>query len=297
MANARLGGFWERRKWWAKAYFQAQYKTSRFNTRYYGLELEDTGAGVELGVGASFMYSVASNFFVFARGEAALLDGAARDVSFVNRDLTAQGFLGFGFKNDRTRTTPSVQTSKRYLRLAHGWVTPSSLAEIMSFKAESDPDNHQMTSVFYGHPLSDTLLGIPIQVYMHTGLGWYWANRKPGVLEFVVAAKLYYTIPLPVRLKLGFAEGWSWVTDIPYVEDTELRAKGYEPSPLLNYLDFSVDVNMGDLFGWIGARETLDRTWLGYDIHHRSAIFETAQQFGRIKGGSNVQMVYLQYDF
>ena len=45
LANARLGGFWERRKWWAKAYFQAQYKTSRFNTRYYGLELEDAGAG------------------------------------------------------------------------------------------------------------------------------------------------------------------------------------------------------------------------------------------------------------
>jgi outer membrane protein len=297
LANARLGGFWERRKWWAKAYFQAQYKTSRFNTRYYGLELEDAGAGVELGVGASFMYSVASNFFLFARGEAALLDGAARDVSFVNRDATAQGFLGFGFKNDRTRTTPSVRKSKPHLRLAHGWVTPSSLADIMSFKAESDPDNHQMTSIFYGHPVSDTLLGIPIQVYMHTGLGWYWANLDPGAMEFVIAAKLYYTIPLPVRLKLGFAEGWSWVTDIPYVENTELRAKGYEPSPLLNYLDFSVDVNMGDLFGWIGARETLDRTWLGYDIHHRSAIFESAQQFGRIKGGSNVQMVYLQYDF
>jgi len=105
--------------------------------------------------------------------------------------------------------------------------------------------------------------------------------------------KFYYTVPLPVRLKLGVAEGWSWVTDIPYVENREIRAKGYEPSPLLNYLDFSVDLNLGDIFGG----ETLDKTWLGYDIHHRSAIFESAQQFGRIKGGSNVQMVYLQYDF
>ena len=86
-------------------------------------------------------------------------------------------------------------------------------------------------------------------------------------------------------------------TFIPHVEDTELRAKGYEPSQLLNYLDLSVDVNLGDLFGWIGARETLTPLWLGYDVHHCSAIFETAQQFGRIKGGSNVQMVYLQYDF
>jgi outer membrane protein len=150
-----------------------------------------------------------------------------------------------------------------------------------------------MTSIFYGHPLSDSLIGIPINVYFHSGFGWHWKNRKESVQEFILAVKFYYTIPLPIRLKLGVAEGWSWVRDIPFVEDRELRNKGYEPSQLLNYLDFSVDLNLGDIFGG----ETLDRTWLGYDIHHRSAIFESASQFGRIKGGSNVQMVYLQYDF
>ena len=295
--NARLGGLWEQRKSSVRAYFQAQYKTSKFNSRYYGLDMEDVNGGVELGVGASALYTIASNFFVFARGEAALLDKQVRNVTFINDDVTAQGFLGVGFKNDRTRTTPSASKSKRYWRLAHGWVTPSSLSDIMNFQAEPDPDNHQMTSIFYGHPLSDTLIGTPIQVFLHGGLGWHWENRKQSIQEFIIAVKLYYTIPLPVRLKLGAAEGWSWVTDIPYVEDTQLRAKGYEPSQLLNYLDFSVDVNLGDLLGWIGSRKTLEPMWLGYDIHHRSAIFESAQQFGRIKGGSNVQMVYLQYDF
>jgi len=37
--------------------------------------------------------------------------------------------------------------------------------------------------------------------------------------------------------------------------------------------------------------------WLGYSIHHRSAIFESAQHFGRIKGGSNFQSVYLQWHY
>ena len=295
--NARMGGLWARPKSRVKAYFQLQYKTPDFNTRYYALDREEVSGGVELGVGASVLYTIASSFFIYARGEAALLDKPVRDVSIIDSNATAQGFLGFGFKNDRTRTTPSVSKSKRYWRLAHGWVTPSSLGDIMNFKAEPDPDNHQMTSIFYGHPLSDTLLGLPIRVFLHSGFGWHWANKKQSVQELIIAVKLYYTIPLPVRLRLGFAEGWSWVNDIPYVEDTRLREKGYEPSQLLNYLDFSVDLNLGDTFGWIGARETLDRMWLGYDIHHRSAIFESAQQFGRIKGGSNVQMVYLQYDF
>ena len=64
----------------------------------------------------------------------------------------------------RTRTTPSVQKARRYWRLSHGWVTPSSLADIMHFEAERDPDNNQMSSIFYGHPLSDTLLGLPLNV-------------------------------------------------------------------------------------------------------------------------------------
>jgi outer membrane protein len=293
IANARLGGFWEDRRMALRAYFQAQYKTSKFNSYYFGLNQEDVSSGVELGVGGSILYSVASNFFLFGRAEASLLDKSARNVSFVNRDLTAQVFVGAGFKNDRTRTTPSVQKSKRYVRLSHGWVTPSSLSEIIKFNAERDPDNHQVTTVFYGHPLSDTLIGLPLQVYFHSGFGWHWANKKESIQEFIVAVKLYYTVPWPIRWKLGAAEGWSWVTDIPFVEDRELRNKGYEPSPLLNYLDFSLDLNLGDIFGG----ETLDKTWLGYGIHHRSAIFESAQQFGRIKGGSNIQTLYLQYDF
>ena len=293
IANARLGAIWLDPRLTLRTYFQAQYKTSKFNSYYFGLGQEEVNSGVELGVGASAMYSIAINFFVFGRAETSLLDKPVRDVSFVNHDMTVQVFLGAGFKNDRTRATPSVQKAKRYVRLAHGWVTPSSLADIFHFTAENDPDNHQMTSIFYGHPLSDSLIGIPINVYFHSGFGWHWKNRKESIQEFILAVKFYYTIPLPIRLKLGVAEGWSWVTDIPFVEDRELRKKGYEPSQLLNYLDFSVDLNLGDIFGG----ETLDRTWLGYDIHHRSAIFESASQFGRIKGGSNVQMVYLQYDF
>ncbi len=295
--NARLGGFWEKPKWWYHVYFQAQYKTSVFNSHYYGLDEEEVASGVEMGVGGSVMFVVASNFFLFARGEGVLLDAPVRNAQFVNKDLKAQGFLGFGWKNDRTRTTPSVQKTKKYWRLSHGWVTYSSLGEIFGGKAEPDPDNHQMTSIFYGHPLSDTFLGLPFQVYLHCGLGWHWQNKKHNIQEFVIAVKLYYTIPLPVRLRPGISEGWSYVTAIPFIEETEIKAKGYEPSPLLNYLDFSLDVNVGDLFGWIGARETLNRTWAGIALHHRSAIFETAQQFGRIKGGSNVRTIYLQYDF
>lgn len=293
LANARLGARWDKRQWTLRAYLQAQYKTKRFNSYYFGLNQVDVGDGIELGLGASALRNLASNFFVFGRAEFSYLDKATRGSALVDRNVTAQAYLGLGFSNDPTRTTPSVRKTRPYWRVSHGWVTPSSLADIMNFEAESDPGNNQMTSIFYGHPLSDTLLGLPLSVYFTSGFGWHWPVQKQSIAEFVLGVKLYYTVPWPIRWKLGAAEGWSWVTDIPYVEDERLRDKGYEPSQLLNYLDFSVDFNIGDITGG----ETMKRTWLGYGIHHRSAIFESAQQFGRIKGGSNVQTVYLQVDF
>ena len=108
-----------------------------------------------------------------------------------------------------------------------------------------------------------------------------------------MAMKFYYTIPWPIRWKLGAAEGWSWVNEVPYLESSNVAKDDYKPSELLNYLDFSIDFCIGDIFGG----DQLKKWWLGYYIHHCSGIFETAQLFGRIKGGSNYTAFYLQYHF
>jgi outer membrane protein len=69
--------------------------------------------------------------------------------------------------------------------------------------------------------------------------------------------------------------------------------KGYRASNLLNFIDVSIDFSVGDLFGANKLRDL----WFGYSLHHRSAIFETSSAFGRIKGGSNYNTLYLQYHF
>ena len=108
--------------------------------------------------------------------------------------------------------------------------------------------------------------------------------------EYALGIKADYTITWPVRWRIGVAEGLSYSSQISYVERTELEAKGYRPSKLLNYLDFTVDINVGDIF----SAKSLRNTYFGYSIHHRSGIFETGSQFGRIKGGSNYTTLYLQ---
>ena len=83
------------------------------------------------------------------------------------------------------------------------------------------------------------------------------------------------------------------MSNVTYIERVEMEEKGYRPSELMNYIDFSLDVNLGDIFNVNALKDA----WLGYGIHHRSSIFESASQFGRIKGGSNYNSVYLQFDF
>jgi outer membrane protein len=61
----------------------------------------------------------------------------------------------------------------------------------------------------------------------------------------------------------------------------------------MNYIDVTADFNLGDTF----AANSLNDLFLGVGIHHRSSIFESSSAFGRIKGGSNYNSVYLQYHF
>ena len=75
------------------------------------------------------------------------------------------------------------------------------------------------------------------------------------------------------------------------IEQREMDRKGYRSSQLMNYVDLTADFSLGDTFGV----DSMDDLFFGVGIHHRSSIFETSSAFGRIKGGSNYESLYLQY--
>jgi outer membrane protein len=285
-----------------RAFVGAKFKSSNFNSTYFGLDRVRVDSGVELGGGLRGVYDVWKNFYVIGAATLTYLDEPVRNAVIPFPDETLEvvddwkwevyGGIGLSDPMDEPRTVRLP--SNGYLRVAHCWATPSSLAKIIRFEAEPDPDNHQLSTVFYGHPLTDRMLGLPLDFYLHSGAGIHWPSDKQNAeLELILSIKLMYTIPLPWRIRLGAAEGLSWVTYVPYREEQNLSEKGYQTSQLLNYLDFSVELNVGD----ITPGKSLDRLWLGYYIHHRSAIFKSAQQFGRIKGGSNFQSISLTWDF
>lgn len=271
-----------------------RYKSSDFNNRYYGLTVDNIGAGFDANVGVKARYHVWSNFYLLGEASLMRLGNEAYHSRLIDSPTQSELYFGIAFFNDKKDPGMLTLPENHYLRWAFGWATPSNISEIIRFNSEKDEYNNRLTSVFYGYPLAESLLTLPIETFLTGGIAYHLeSDVQDPIAEFVTAIKFYYTFTWPARWRFGFAEGLSYVTDLTYIERIEMEEKGYEESNLLNYLDFSLDLNLGDVF----QSKSMDKLWLGYSIHHRSAIFESSSMFGRIKGGSNYNTVYLQWHF
>lgn len=275
-------------------YAGLRFKSSRFNDYYYGLGMDDIGAGMDVIVGIDAKYHLFDDVFLLGSVEATWLDSNARGSFYVEDDFQENIFLGISYQNGSKTICKSAIDAKPYVRLAHGWATSSDLNDIISFNRERDYDNNQLTSIFYGHPLADDLFGMAIQTYLTPGAVWHWnSGVQESSQEYVLAIKSYYTFDWPFTWRLGVGEGFSYAAKISHIEQVEMDNKEVKASKWLLFLDLSLDIDLGKTF----AIEALDDVWLGYSIHHRSGIFGSSSMFGNIKGGSNYNSVYLQYHF
>ncbi|WGW01664.1 MipA/OmpV family protein [Vibrio sp. YMD68] len=297
-SNVTIKGEFESGDWELKPRVTLRYKSKDFNSTYYGFSNYPEGqivdAGIDATIGIEARYHVISNLYLLGSTAVTRLDSNAYASDAVKDLYQGELYLGFGFFNDKTKAPKTELNNKRYVRVAHGWGTPSNIGDIMKFNVEKDEFNNQLSSVFYGHPLTDELFGIPLDIYLTPGLVHHWSSDvQSSSTEYVAAIKAYYTMNWPTKWRVGVAEGLSYIDNVTYLEGKEMVEKDKVPSNLLNYLDFSFDVNVGDLFN----QTDLNNMWVGYSLHHRSAIFEKSSQYGRIKGGSNYNTVYVQFDF
>ncbi len=338
--NARYS--WESGSWELFPYATLRFKSADFNNHYFGLDGfpdpdnppgtidNKIGSGFDLTLGSEIRYHVISNFYLIGRAQLTTLDSDTRSSPTIDSGTYGEAYVGIAFFNDKTRRKSSSLQAKPYIRVAHGWATPSNISTILSFDWEDDEQNNQLTSLFYGHPIADSLFGVEaLDIYMTLGYVYHHSsdpysqtlapgkgintpelaglgnNPCDGVTdctitydrqptnEYVLGVKAYYNINWPVHWRLGIAEGLSYIETVSNIEQREMDRKGYRSSNLVNYLDFTADFSLGDTFG---VKEMSD-LYFGVGVHHRSSIFETSSAFGRIKGGSNYNSLYLQYHF
>ena len=183
------------------------------------------------------------------------------------------------------------------LRLAYGCATDSSFNKIVRFDINCDGDGTHLASVFASRQLSKTLFTLPIEAWITTGVARRFEephqdNFWEGVLAFTA---IFRQFPWSehVDTRLGLAEGLSYAGSVPNNEVVKAEEKDRRTSHLLNYLDYSIDVSIGDIF----KIKKAEHCYFGFSVHHRSGIFGSANLYGNVYGGSNMNTLYIECEF
>ena len=194
------------------------------------------------------------------------------------------------------------------VRVAYGTASTKDMGEILFFNPDTHPDNLNVLSLDVGYLLVDEMFELPLDLYVKGGLSYFdetdkhiyktspytykkYNAQRSDVLEGTIYVKIYYNIDfLDNRIRLGLGEGLSYTSSVLWTEEDEAVREGEEYSKFLNYMDISVDVDLGRLINY----KPLKNTYIGWTLKHRSGIFGL---FNGVNGGSNYNTISIERNF
>lgn len=181
--------------------------------------------------------------------------------------------------------------NKYSLRAAYGTASENDLGEILS--GDFGPHSRDLSaySLEGGYLLKKEIFDWPLDIYVKGGLSYFDEDQFDDMLEVVVSMKAYLNLDFwGNRVRIGAAEGLSYASSVPESEAIESQEEGDNSSKFLNYLDISLDFDLGKLIRY----KPMYETYVGYALKHRSGVFGL---FNGVRGGSNYNMLYLEKNF
>ena len=296
---------WQRGRLRLRPYFMVSLRSARLNNYYYGVRPGEAtptrpayqaGAGFNNELGLYGSYRVTERWRLLAGVSATRLSTEIRDSPIVRdrMQLTAMAGVLYDFSPKRQ---PATEGEPLILKLLYGKSTDCNLMPIMglSCTSTSTVDQTRVYGIEIGRPFVRRLNGWPLDFVGYLGLLRHdERGLQPDSWEFNAYVKGYwYGFPWDdrVRTRIGFGAGLSYAQRIPYVEARDQARRGLGTSRLLNYLDPSIDVSIGDLLGKPSLREA----YFGFGVTHRSGIFGSSQLLGNVNGGSNYIYTYVEW--
>ena len=186
----------------------------------------------------------------------------------------------------------SEATNKYSMRVAYGKSTSSDLGNVVSGKIDGDTANLYVYDIDGGYLLVPNLFDMPIDIYAKGSLSYYDEGSSANAYGVDTYIKAYYNLDfLKNRVRFGFGEGVSYTTKTLRTESNDAQAHSRNTSKFLNYLDISMDFDIGKLVSY----KPLSQTYVGFLIKHRSGIFGTINNVNH--GGSNYNSIYLERNF
>jgi len=180
------------------------------------------------------------------------------------------------------------------LRVAYGQASTKDLGEVLSFDSDVHPDDLSVFSLDGGYLLVKDMFDAPFDLYVKGGMSYFDEGNAPtssAVYEGTVYVKVYWNLDFwENRVRLGLGEGLSYTSDVLWSEYKEATDEEEDYSQFLNYLDISIDFDLGKLVRY----EPLEDTYIGWTIKHRSGVFGL---FNGVNGGSNYNTISIEKNF
>ncbi len=280
-------------------------RDANLNNYYYGVRATEAtatrpaympGSGINTELGLSAVYRLSERWRLLGGVSAKRLSQGIRASPVVQDRTQLAGQLGLAY--DFSPNQEAFPDGRPLIvKVLYGKSTDCDLAKLMQLRCASTntADQTRITSIELGRPFIEGLNGWPLDFVGYIGaLRHSERGLQADSWQFNAYMKAYYYgFPWSdrVRTRLGFGAGISYAGQIPYVEMRSQVARGRNSSKLLNYLDPSIDVSVGDIIG----KKSMHETYLGLGVSHRSGIFGTSRLFGNVNGGSNYIYSYLEW--
>jgi len=190
-------------------------------------------------------------------------------------------------------STAAAQTEDWSLRVGYGYSDENDLGQILSMQPKPHASGTSAGSVSLGYLIDECACGYPVDFYIVGGLSRFFENgHGPDFFEGTLYFKVFWNMGFTGRaVRLGVGEGVSYAGGIPYVEWLEAHNEHDNNSRILNYLDISLDIDIGRVIRY----NPLEGTYVGYALKHRSGIYGLINNVHR--GGSNYNLFYIEQKF
>lgn len=284
------------------------WRNSALNDYYYGVSPAEVApgrpayapdAGAEAQLDLYAIYRVTGAWFAIGGLTLTRRSSGVRNSPIVEGDRVQPGvFAGLMYDfSPQTRSWPEGRPT--IARVFYGPSSECDMLQIVRLNCTKTHTQDQTSVAGYeiGRPLVQRLNDWPLDIAVLVGLvrhkerglqGDFW--QVNGYLK-----AYYYGLPWSHRVntRLGFGAGLSYARRVPFMEQRDQAVRGRDTSRLLNYMDPSIDVSLGDV---IGSRRLRD-TYVGLGVSHRSGIFGSSQLLGNVNGGSNYIYSYVEAVF
>ena len=309
--EARLGYSqeWRSGSWSIKPDVSVSWRDAKLNNYYYGVLPNEAivgrpaytpGAGFQAQVGLFATRDMTQRWRLLTGVSATVLGTTVKDSPIVQKRVLPAVYVGaiydFGAPQ---RPAAASATTPTYVKVLYGKATEDGchLARIITARCLSTAKVNatSIVGIQVGKPFVEKLNGWPLDFVGYVGLTHHnERGLQPNGTQLDVFMKgFYYGFPWSDRVKtrLGLGVGLSVAQRVPYTE--VISQKDKTTSRLLQYLDPTIDISVGDV---IGAKSLKD-TYIGFGVSHRSGVFGASRLLDSVSGGSNYIYTYLETAF